>query len=255
MKYKNLFDLTEKVVLVVGAAGGLAGETCLGLAQFGAIIALADVDPAGLEMVCKELIQQGVQVWSHVVDVSDLDSVSNLTGAIREQFGRLDVMVNFAGVGWRTPIEKINVTEFQKIININLTGSFLLTQQSLPLMIPRRSGKIILIGSVSGYVGRPYVAHYAASKGGVHSMVRTLAVELAENNIQVNSVAPVFTWTKMTTEILSDPEVEKSIISTIPMGRLGLPSDLVGTVIFLASSASDFITGQIIFVDGGCTIS
>jgi NAD(P)-dependent dehydrogenase (short-subunit alcohol dehydrogenase family) len=255
MDYKDLFSLEGKNVLVVGAAGGLAKETCRGFAQFRAKIALADMDAAGLKRITDDLKREGVQAWSCPVDVSDMASVTNLMNGISKEFGRLDVMVNFAGVGWRTPIEKITVDEFQKIININLTGSFLIAQQALSLMVPYRSGKIILIGSVSGEIGRPYVAHYAASKGGIHSMVKTMAVEVANANIQINSVAPVFTWTGMTIPILSDPEVEKAIASTIPMGRLGLPTDLVGTILFLSSRASDFITGQVIFVDGGCTIS
>jgi NAD(P)-dependent dehydrogenase (short-subunit alcohol dehydrogenase family) len=255
MDYTDLFSLEGKNVLIVGAAGGLAKEVCRGFGQFGAKMALADQDAAGLEMTCKELKREGVQAWSCPVDVSDMSSVTNLMNGIRQHLGRLDVMVNFAGVGWRTPIENITVDEFQKIININLTGSFLIAQQTLSLMVPQRSGKIILIGSVSGEVGRPYVAHYAASKGGIHSMVKTMAVEMAKVNVQINSVAPVFTYTPMTVTILSDPEVEKAIVSTIPMGRLGLPTDLVGTIIFLSSRASDFITGQVIFVDGGCVIS
>lgn len=251
MDYKDLFSLEGKNVLIVGAAGGLAKEACRGFGQFGAKMALADMDAARLELTCNELKREGLQAWSCPVDVSDISSVTNLMNGIRQEAGRLDVMVNFAGVGWRTPIEKITVDEFQKVININLTGSFLIAQQALSLMVPQRSGKIILIGSVSGEIGRPYVAHYAASKGGIHSMVKTLAVEVASANIQVNSVAPVFTYTPMTIPILSDPEVEKAIVSTIPMGRLGLPRDLVGTVLFLSSGASDFITGQVIFVDGG----
>ena len=255
MSYQDLFDLNGKVALVVGAAGGLAEETCIGLAQFGATLALADISEENLEAVCNSLKEKGIEAWSHGVDVAEIDSVKGLTQAIHERFGRLDILVNFAGIGWRTPLEEIDVAEFQNMININLMGSFLLTQLSMPFMRSQGSGKIILVGSVSGQIGRPYVAHYASSKGGVHSLVRAVAVEMAQNNIQVNSVAPVFTMTKMTTEILSDPEVMSSITSTIPMGRLGLPSDLVGAIVFLSSRASDFITGHTIFVDGGCTIS
>jgi gluconate 5-dehydrogenase len=255
MSYEKLFDLKKRVALVVGAAGGLAGETALGLAQFGAILALADIDSEGLINVCKELRKKGIEAWSKTVDVTDETSVESLIHALQKEFGRLDIMINFAGVAWPTPIEKINISEFQKIIDINLRGSFLLTQKSLSLMLPQRSGKIILVGSVSGHIGRPFSAHYSASKGGVHAMVRTMAVEMAKNNIQINSIAPVFTQTKMSTSVLSDPELKRSIISTIPMGRLGLPSDLVGAMIFLSSAASDFMTGQTLFVDGGCTIS
>jgi len=255
MSYEKLFDLTNKIALIVGAAGGLAGETSLGLAQFGATLALADIDSEGLRRVSDELKKREIEAWVKTVDVTDESSVKSLINALLKEFGRLDIMINFAGVAWPTPIEKINITEFQKIIDINLKGSFLLTQQSLSLMLPQRSGKIILVGSVSGHIGRPFSAHYSASKGGVHAMVRTMAVEMATNNIQINSIAPVFTLTKMSTSVLSDPELKKLIILTIPMGRLGLPSDLVGAMIFLSSSASDFITGQTIFVDGGCTIS
>lgn len=255
MSYKKLFDLTNKVALVVGAAGGLAGETCLGLADFGVTLALADIDSEGLRDVCNDLEKRGFKTWSKAVDVSDVTSVEKLMKELYKQFGRLDILINFAGVVLPTPVEKIRITEFQKIIDINLKGSFILAQQSLSVMLPQGSGKIILVGSVSGHIGRPFSAHYAASKGGVHAMVRTMAVEMAKNNIQIYSIAPVFTLTKMSEGVLSDPEMKKSILSTIPMGRLGLPSDLVGAMIFLSSSASDFMTGQTIFVDGGCTIS
>jgi len=255
MAYEKLFDLTHKVALVAGAAGGLAYETCLGLSQFGATLALADVDAKGLAGVCHELGKKGIKTWSKVVDVSDEASVESLINALKRNFGRLDILINFAGVVWTNPIEKIKTSEFQKVIDINLKGSFLLSQRGLRVMLPKRSGKIILVGSVSGQIGRPFSAHYSASKGGVHSLVRTLAVEMAKKNIQVNAVAPVFTLTKMSEDVLSNPKLKKSILSTIPMGRLGLASDLVGTMVFLSSAASNFITGQTFCVDGGCTIS
>ena len=255
MSYGMLFDLTDRVALIVGAAGGLAGETCLGLAEFGATIVLADIDSKGLISACSTLEEKGFKTGAKRVDVSDRTAVEELIKDLYTQFGRLDILINFAGVVLPTPIEKIRIEEFQKIIDINLKGSFILAQESLSVMVPQRSGKIILVGSVSGHIGRPFSAHYAASKGGVHAMVRTMAVEMAKNNIQINSIAPVFTLTKMSEDVLSDPQMKETIISTIPMGRLGLPSDLVGGMIFLSSSASDFITGHTIFVDGGCTIS
>jgi len=253
--YKDLFSLSGKIALVVGAAGGLAKDSCIALANFGAKLLLADINENELQALGNELDRINVSNSRYAVDIVDTESIKLLIEEIQTEYGRLDVMINFAGLGWRTPVEKIQLDEFEKIVRTNLTGSFLLTQQALKLMLPQNSGKIILIGSVSGQIGRPYVAHYAASKGGIHSLVRTLAVELAKNNIQINSVAPAFTLTKMTFEILSDPAVKESIISTIPIGRLGSPSDLVGTILLLSTHASDFITGQTIFVDGGCTIS
>jgi len=255
MSYEKLFDLTNKVALVAGAAGGLAYETCLGLSRFGATLALADVDTKGLSRVSNQLCKKGIKTWSKGVDVSDEASVKNLINTLKRDFGRLDILINFVGIVWTNPTEKIRASEFQKVIDINLKGSFLLAQQSLRVMTPKRSGKIILVGSVSGQIGRPFAAHYSASKGGVHSLVRALAVEVARKNIQINAVAPVFTLTKISKPVLSNPELKKSILSTIPMGRLGLPSDLVGTMIFLSSAASNFITGHTFCVDGGCTIS
>ena len=255
MSYERLFDLTGKVALVAGAAGGLAYETCSGLSQFGATLALADVDPKGLTRVGSNLGRKGIKTWSQTVDVSDEASVKSLINALKRDFGRLDILINFVGIVWTNPVEKIKATEFQKVIDVNLKGSFLLAQQALRVMVPKRSGKIILVGSVSGQIGRPFAAHYSASKGGVHSLARALAVEVAKKNIQINAVAPVFTLTKISEPVLSNPELKKSILSTIPMGRLGLPSDLVGTMIFLSSAASNFITGHTFCVDGGCTIS
>ena len=255
MSYEKLFDLTHKVALVAGAAGGLARETCLGLSQFGATLALADLDVKGLARLSNDLSERGIKTWFKTVDVSDETSVKNLVNTVVKKFGHLDILINFAGVVWTNPIEKIRASEFQKVVDINLKGSFILSQQSLQAMVKRRSGKIVLVGSVSGQIGRPFSAHYSASKGGVHSLVRTLAVEMAMKNIQINAVAPVFTLTKMSESVLKNPKLKKSILSTIPMGRLGLPSDLVGTMIFLSSAASNFITGQTLCVDGGCTIS
>jgi len=255
MSYERLFSLKDKVALVTGAAGGLAFETCLGLGQFGATLALADVDSKGLAKVCDQLRKKGIQTWSKVVDVSDQASVESLINALVSKFGRLNILINFAGVVWTNPVEKIRIVEFQNVIDINLKGSFLLAQKALRVMTPKRSGKIILVGSVSGQIGRPFAAHYSASKGGVHSLVRTLAVETAKRNIQINAIAPVFTLTKLSESVLSNPKLKRSILSTIPMGRLGVPSDLVGAMIFLSSAASNFITGQTFCVDGGCTVS
>jgi NAD(P)-dependent dehydrogenase (short-subunit alcohol dehydrogenase family) len=255
MSYRKLFDLTGKVALVAGAAGGLAYETCLGLSDFGATLALADVDAKGLTRVCNRLRKKRIKAWSKVVDVSEETSVKSLIDALKRDCGRLDILINFVGIVWTNPLEKIRASEFQKVIDVNLKGSFLLAQQSLRVMTPKRSGKIILVGSVSGQIGRPFAAHYSASKGGVHSLVRTLAVEVAKKNIQINAVAPVFTLTRISEPVLSNPELKKSILSTIPMGRLGLPSDLVGMMIFLSSAASNFVTGHTFCVDGGCTIS
>ncbi len=255
MSYKHLFNLDGKVALVVGAAGGLGEAACVALGEFGANLAVADLDADSLAPLAEKLMGQGLSVWSRSCDVSDDASVKRLMDAVVERFGRLDIMINFVGIGWRGPLAEVDSTSFMKTMEVNLLGSFLLAQHSLRLMLPNGSGKIILVGSVSGRIGRPYSAAYTASKGGVHAMVRSMAVEYARTGIQINSLAPVFTLTKMTSGVLSDPAVEKSLVSTIPMGRLGVPSDLAGAIIFLASQASDFVTGHTIYVDGGCTIS
>jgi NAD(P)-dependent dehydrogenase (short-subunit alcohol dehydrogenase family) len=253
--YEKLFDLSGRVALVVGAAGGLAAETCLGLGQFGASLFLADISVEGLQAVSEKLKEKGIRTRSQSVDVTRPGSIEKLMKAVSRDYGRLDIMINFVGIARPTPIDQIDLAEFEKIIDVNLKGSFLLAQQSLRLMSPQGSGKIILVGSVAGQIGRPFSAHYTASKGGIHAMVKTIAVEVAKKNIQINSIAPVFTLTPISAPVLANPAKKKSILATIPMGRLGLPSDLVGAMIFLSSSASDFITGHTFFVDGGCTIS
>ncbi|RJR48566.1 MAG: SDR family oxidoreductase [Desulfobacteraceae bacterium] len=255
MRYEGLFNLEGKVALVVGAAGGLAGETCTGLAAFGATLAVADMSAGGLAQVTGMLKYRGIASWAQNVDVSDEASVSSLFDDLHRKLGRIDIMINFAGLAAPLHVEEIDAREFQKIVGVNLLGSFLLAKHSLQYMVPQGSGKIILLGSVQGQIGRPFSSHYSATKGGVHSMVRTLAVEVAKKNVQVNAVAPVFTLTPMSAPVVEDPEARERIVSTIPMGRLGVPEDLVGAMIFLSSRASDFITGQTLMVDGGCTIS
>jgi NAD(P)-dependent dehydrogenase (short-subunit alcohol dehydrogenase family) len=255
ISYEGLFSLKDRVALVVGAAAGLAGESCAGLAQFGATLALADVGTEALGKASSALKDRGIASWSHPVDVQDEASVASLFEAVWQRFGRIDILVNFAGVAAPFTIDQISTAEFYRVINVNLLGSFLLTKYSVERMVPQGSGKIILFGSVAGQIGRPNSSHYSASKGGVHSMVRTVAVETARKNIQINAIAPVFTVTPMASLVLDKPGAKEKIVSSIPMGRLGLPSDLVGAVIYLSGRASDFMTGQTIVVDGGCTIS
>jgi 3-oxoacyl-[acyl-carrier protein] reductase len=147
VSYRNLFSLSDKIALVVGAAGGLAEETCLALADFGARLFLADLDLEGLTRICNRLAENADRIASQSVDITDTLSIQNLMNAVGDRFGRLDILINFAGVGWRTPIESIDSAEFQKIIQINLTGSFELVKHGLPLMIAHGSGKIVLVGS------------------------------------------------------------------------------------------------------------
>jgi|GEM_PF-4098008 len=203
MSYSGLFSLKDKVALVVGAAGGLAGETCLGLAAFGAKLALADRSAEGLAAVSAMLNSRGISSWGQSVDISDQSSVSSLLSSLHDEFGRIDIMINFAGLAAPLQIEQIDAKEFQRIVQVNLLGSFLLAKHSLQYMVPQGSGKIILLGSVQGQIGRPFSSHYSASKGGIQSMTRTLAVEMAKKNIQVNSVAPVFTLTPMSAPVVA----------------------------------------------------
>ena len=212
--YEGLFSLKEKVVLVAGAAGGLAVEACLGLAQFGATLALADWEEGGLEKVSTLLESKGISSWKRTVDVQDESSVAALIDAVKKRFGRLDVMINFAGIANARPIEEIDAAEFLRVTNINLLGSFLMAKHSLSVMTPQGSGKIILLGSVQGQIGRPFNAQYSASKGGVHSMVRTMAVETAKKNIQVNAIAPVFTLTPISERVIADPVMKEKMVNS-----------------------------------------
>jgi len=238
---------------VTGGAGGLGREVACGLAEFGAGVIIADQDRTGLAEVKNRLDDMGCEVLALELDVTDRDSVERAAGTVVQEYGKLDILVNAAGINLRKPVMDLSEDEWDRIIDINLKGTYLCCKIMGARMVRQNRGKIINFGSVSSVLGHPEHSAYAASKGGVLLFTKVLAMEWARNNINVNAIGPAYIETALTRDYLSSEGNYEKIARSIPMGRLGSPSDVVGAVIYLSSSASDFVTGSILMVDGGRT--
>ncbi len=251
--YKDIFDLSGKVAVITGGAGGLGREVACGLAEFGAGVVIADQDRQALTEVENRLEGLGRRALALELDVTDRGSVERAADKVVQQYGKLDILVNAAGINIRRPVKDLSEDEWDKTIDINLKGTYLCCKIMGASMLRQNRGKIINFGSVSSVLGHPEHAAYAASKGGVLMFTKVLAMEWARNNINVNAIGPAYIETALTRDYLSVNGNYEKIARSIPMGRLGSPDDVVGAVIYLSSSASDFVTGSILMVDGGRT--
>ncbi len=250
----HLFDLTGKVAIVVGGSGGIGRALALGLAECGADVIVASRQLVNLEPAAEDIRALGRQALAISVDATQEQSVTDMVKRSLDVFPRLDILVNAAGLAIRKPAESFPINEWQQVMDINTRGTFLCCQAVGRVMIKQRSGKIINVSSVRGRYGLPAdYAAYCTSKGAVDTLTRTLACEWAKYNVLVNAVAPTVVETDLTRPALADPEYAKRMKSRIPLGRWAIPEDIVGPAVFLASKASDFVTGQIIYIDGGVT--
>jgi NAD(P)-dependent dehydrogenase (short-subunit alcohol dehydrogenase family) len=248
------FDLSGKVALVTGGHGGLGKAIALGMAEAGADVAVASRNLEALKTMVKEIEAIGRKALAVTVDVTDEKQVNNMVETVLKTFPHIDILVN--GAGWRMikPAETFPIDEWQKVMDINTRGTFLCCQAVGRVMVQQKSGKIINLSSVRGRYGLPSgYAAYCASKGAVDALTRTLACEWAKHNVLVNAIAPTVVETEMMKEALQDPVYAKQMRSRIPMGRWALTDDIVGPAIFFASDASNFVTGQILYIDGGVT--
>jgi 2-dehydro-3-deoxy-D-gluconate 5-dehydrogenase len=249
------FRLDGKVALVTGASRGLGRAMALGLAGAGASTALVGRDGATLEPVAREIeTSMDREVICVPLDVADVAAIPAAVEQVIARFGRIDILVNNAGTNVRNAVVDITPEEWELVLDTNLKGAFFLTQQVGRQMIANGGGKILNIGSMTAFLGVPTVPAYSASKAALQQLTRLLAVEWAEHNIQVNAIAPGWISTDMTAPLKSRPDFEpryRWILSRTPMGRFGEPEELVGAAVFLCSPAADFITGQVLAVDGG----
>lgn len=239
----------EPVALVTGAARGIGLAIARQLAETGMRVALLDVKPEAVEASARRLRADGVEAMSVAADVSDAETVRSAIAQVMEAWGRIDVLVNNAGICPMTPLDEITVEEWDLVLDVNLKGAFLCSQAVIPAMRDQQSGKIVNIASSAGQMGGISVGvHYSSSKAGILALTKSLARILAPH-IQVNAVSPGTTESAMTRS-WSDETLD-SIVRQIPAGRLGQPADVAAAVRFLASPEADFITGQTLSVNGG----
>ncbi len=251
MMSNGLFDLTGKVALITGSSRGIGFTLAKGLREAGATIILNGRNEERLRDASKEL----GGVYYVCFDVTDRDGVKDGIEEVVKKYGGIDILVNNAGIQIRSPLEEFNENDWDRILDVNLKGAFIVSKYVVRGMISRREGKIINICSLMSEVSRPTVAPYTASKGGLRMLTRAMAVEWGRYNIQTNGIGPGYIVTEMTKPLIAREDFDRWVKSRTPAGRWGYPEELIGTVVFLASKASDFVNGQIIYVDGGILAS
>jgi len=249
------FDLTGRLALVTGASAGLGYAIAEGLARAGARIVLNGRDPARLAAAAVTLRGAGADVMVAPFDVADAGAVTAGIGALAQAHGPLDIVVNNAGVNQRQPLDSFSDAQWHAILGANLDGPFHVIRAVLPAMKARRRGKVINICSLASEIGRPNIVPYAASKGGLQMLTRALAVEVAPFGIQVNGIAPGFFATAMNAALTADAEFDAWVRRRTPAGRWGDPAEVAGAAVFLASDAASYVTGHVLFVDGGFSVA
>jgi 2-dehydro-3-deoxy-D-gluconate 5-dehydrogenase len=251
----SLFDLGGRVAIVTGGNGGIGFGMAKGLAEAGAALVIAARDPGKSAAAAERLQKLGARVTTVEVDVKDRASVEHMAQAALARFQRIDILVANAGINVRKQPEDYTLEEWQSVLDVNLTGPFLCAQAVYPAMKAQGGGKIITVGSMTSIFGIPFAAPYSATKGGVVQLTRTLATAWANDNIQLNSILPGWIDTDLTKKARQQvPGLEERVVARTPAGRWGVPEDFAGIAVFLASPASDFLTGTAIPVDGGYSV-
>jgi gluconate 5-dehydrogenase len=249
------FDLSGKIALVTGAYRGLGFAIATGLARAGATVVLNARKAAPVDDAAQALRDQGFAAHTSVFDVTDRAAVRTAIDAIQASHGAVDILFNNAGIQRRGALVDFSQSDWDAVIATNLTAPFLVSQAVLPGMIAKRRGKIVHIASLMSELARPSVVPYTAAKGGVRQLTRGMAVELAPHNIQVNAIAPGYFATEMNRALLDNAEFTAWVNKRTPAGRWGNPPEIAGLAVFLASSASDYVTGQMMIIDGGMSVA
>ena len=247
----NYFDVKDKVVLITGSSRGIGNTLATGFASAGSKVILNGMDPKRLLRAVDSLMGISSTIYGYPFDVTDYESVKNIIPRIEEEVGAIDILVNNAGIQRRAPLSEMTMEEWTQVIQINLNAVFYLSQQVAKRMIPRKKGKIINISSLNAEGARPTIANYCSAKGGLNALTRSMATEWGQYNIQTNGIGPGYFKTDLTRKLLDNPEFDAWVKQEVPLQRWGDPEELIGTAIYLASRASDYVNGFTIYVDGG----
>jgi gluconate 5-dehydrogenase len=250
-----LFDLTGRTALVTGSSRGIGLGIARALASAGARVVLNGRDPDALAAAARALAVDGVDAPVAAFDVTDEAAVVAAVAGVEREVGPIDILVNNSGITVRASLEDLDTADWDRVIGTNLTGAFKVGRAVARHMIPRRRGKIVNICSVLSEIARPTAGAYTAAKGGLRNLTRAMAVDWARHGIQANAIGPGYIVTDFTRALMDDPTFNAWLDARVPMARWGEVSDLAGAAIFLCSPASDFVTGQVLYVDGGMTAS
>lgn len=246
------FSLKGKVALVTGGSYGIGFAMAVGLAKYGAKIAFNGTNKEHIEKGIEDFREQGIDAKGYLADVTDEGQVRNLVESVGSDLGTIDILVNNAGIIKRIPMTEMSAEDFRKVIDVDLTGQFICAKAVIPAMIKKGGGKIINVCSMMSELGRETVSAYAAAKGGLKMLTKNIASEYGAFNIQCNGIGPGYIETPQTAPLReAGHPFNKFIISKTPAGRWGTIDDLMGPAVFLASNASDFVNGHILYVDGG----
>ena len=246
-----LFDLTGRTALVTGSSRGLGRAMAEGLADAGAALVLNGSDAGRVATAATEIRARGHVVHEAAFDVADEAAVVAAFARLDAEGVAVDILVNNAGIQFRKPMLELETADWRRVIETNLTAAFVIGREAARRMVPRGRGKIINIGSLMSGAGRATVAPYAAAKGGIKLLTQTMAAEWAASGLQANAIGPGYMLTEMNTALVENEAFNAWVVGRTPSRRWGRPDELVGTAVFLASAASDYVNGQIIYVDGG----
>lgn len=247
----DLFNLQGKVAVVCGAGGGIGGAIAQALAGYGANIMIVDRDLASARSNADRISGMGARALAYGLDITDLAAIEKMTEAAVAEFGRIDILVNSAGMNIRKAVVDIRQQDWDPVIDVNLKGAVFCCQAAARIMIKQNKGKIINIASISSILGHPDRAAYAASKGGLIQVTKVMATEWARHNICVNAISPAAVDTPFIDGLKKNRERLDREKARIPLGRIAIPEDIMGAAVLLASDASDFITGHNLIIDGG----
>lgn len=250
-----LFDLTGRIALVTGSSRGIGLALARALASVGARIAVNGRDVAGVQATCARLVAEGIDAFAAPFDVTDEAGIEAAVEAIERGVGPIDILVNNSGITVRRPLEDIETADWERIIATNVTGAFQVGRAVARRMIPRGRGKMINVCSINSELARYSIAPYVTSKGALKNLTKGMAIDWARHGIRVNGLGPGYFATDLTAPLVADRDFTAWLEKRVPLGRWGDVAELGGAAIFLACAASDFMTGQMVYVDGGLTAS